>query len=559
VHEYGGGAFAVRGGRIVYSERGDGSVRLADADGVRPVSTVAGCRFAGFALDAQHDRVFAVREDHRDRSPTAPENAIVALALAGVDPATNAGRVVTPPSDFVLAPQLSPDGTQLAWIAWNHPAMPWDATQLWVAAVDAAGTLGAARCIAGAAGDEAIVEAHWTPGGTLLFSSDRSNWWNLYAVRGERIEPLAPVAAEIGEPPWVFGRPAFAALDDERVLCAVVRDGTARAAVVAAGAVHELPYGGVDTTPLPAGAGVAWLARPADAPPAVCRAPQLGPPVWEVLRTASLGALEPADISVGEAQTVAGDDGETVHDFFYPPRNARFAGPPGDRPPLIVMSHGGPTSLHTDALTLSIQWWTSRGFAVAHVNYRGSSGFGRDYRRRLAGAWGLLEVQDCITVARALAAAGRCDPERIAIRGSSASGMTALLALARSTTFHAAASLYGVMELETLAADTHKFESRYTDWLVGPLPAARERYHERSPLTHAGAIAAPVILFQGLDDRVVPPGQAVAMRDALLARGIPVTYVAFEGEGHGFRKAETMQRVLADELAFYRDAFGLTD
>jgi dipeptidyl aminopeptidase/acylaminoacyl peptidase len=559
VHEYGGGAFAVRGGRIVYSERGDGSVWVADAAGVRPVSTVAGCRFAGFALDAKHDRVFAVREDHRDRPPTAPDNAIVALPLAGVDPATNAGRVVTPPSDFVLAPQLSPDGTQLAWIAWNHPTMPWDATRLWVAAVDAAGALGTARCIAGAAGDEAIVEAHWTSGGTLLFSSDRTNWWNLYAVRGERVEPLAPVEAEIGEPPWLFGRPAFAPLDDERVLCAVVRGGRMRAALVAAGTLHDLPYGGVDTTPLPAGAGAAWIARPADGPAAVCRAPQLGPPVWEVLRAANLGALVPADISVGEAHTVAGDDGEAVHYFFYPPRNARFAGPPGDRPPLIVMSHGGPTALHTDALALGIQWWTSRGFAVAHVNYRGSSGFGRDYRRRLAGAWGLLDVRDCIAVARALAAGGRCDPERIAIRGSSASGMTALLAVAHSRTFRAAASLYGVMELEALAADTHKFESRYTDWLVGPLPATRERYRERSPLTHAGAIAAPVILFQGLDDRVVPPGQAIAMRDALIARGIPVTYVAFEGEGHGFRKAETMQRVLADELAFYRDAFGLTD
>jgi dipeptidyl aminopeptidase/acylaminoacyl peptidase len=558
VHEYGGGGFAVRDGRIVYSERSDGSLWIADDAGLRPLAAVAGCRFAGFAIDAAHERVFAVREDHRERPPAAPDNAIIVLPLAGVDPAANAGRAVTPPSDFVLAPQLSPDGTRLAWIAWNHPAMPWDETHLWLAGVDAAGTLTNARCVAGEAGGEAIVEAHWTPGGTLLFASDRSNWWNLYALRGDRIAALAPIEAEIGEPPWLFGRPSFAPVDEERMLCAYVRNGRVRAGLVANGALHDLPYGAVDTTPLPLGAGAAWIARPADAPAAVCRAPQLGEPVWEVLRAANLGALVPADISVGEPHAVPADDGEVVHFFFYPPRNARFDGPPGDRPPLIVMSHGGPTSLHTDALSLGIQWWTSRGFAVAHVNYRGSSGFGRAYRRRLDGAWGVVDVQDCIGVARALAGQGRCDPERIAIRGSSASGMTALLALAQSRVFRAGASLYGVMELESLAADTHKFESRYTDGLVGPLPAMRERYRERSPLTHAGAIDAPVILFQGLDDRVVPPSQATAMRDALAARNVPVSYEAFAGEGHGFRKAETIERVLASELAFYRDAFGLT-
>jgi dipeptidyl aminopeptidase/acylaminoacyl peptidase len=277
-----------------------------------------------------------------------------------------------------------------------------------------------------------------------------------------------------------------------------------------------------------------------------------------VLRAGSTQRLALADVSVGEPLTFPTRDGESAHAFFYPPRNAHFAGPPDERPPLIVMSHGGPTAMHTNALSVGIQWWTSRGFAVAHVNYRGSSGFGRAYRGRLAGEWGVIDVQDCIDAACRLAELGRCDAARIAIRGASASGMTALLAVATSKVFRAAASLYGVMDLETLAGDTHKFEARYTDGLVGPLPAMRERYRERSPVDRVATIDVPVILFQGLEDRVVPPSQATAMRDALAARGVPVVYEAFAGEGHGFRKAETIRRVYERELAFYLDAFGST-
>jgi dienelactone hydrolase len=559
VHEYGGGGYAARDGLVVYSERSDDSVWIAGGPGApRLLVAVAGCRYAGFAIDALHQRVFAVREDHRDRSPTAPENAIVAFSLAaGADPSANGGRVVVSGTDFVLAPQLSPDGTQLAWIAWNHPDMPWDTTRLSVARVDAFGNLRDVRCVAGANGGESIVSARWTPGGSLLFTSDRTNWWNVYALRGDRVAALAPLAAEFAEPPWVFGRGMFAPVDEERVLCAFIRAGIVLPGLIAGGSLEELPYGPVDTTPLPFGTGAVFLATPPDAPAAICHAPRLRDAARVVLRAASAQSLDAADVSVGEPFTVPTSDGEIAHAFFYPPRNARFTGPAADRPPLIVMSHGGPTSMHTPSLSMGIQWWTSRGFAVAHVNYRGSSGFGRAYRQRLAGAWGVIDVLDCISVARGLAEQGRCDPARIGIRGGSASGMTALLAVATSDVFAAAASLYGVMELEALAADTHKFEARYTDGLVGPLPAMRERYRERSPVSHVATIDVPVILFQGLDDRVVPPSQALAMRDALLARGVPVVYEAFAGEGHGFRKAETIRRVLERELAFYLDAFGL--
>lgn len=559
VHEYGGGAYAVRDGLIVYSERVNGSVWLAARDAApRPLITVDGCRYAGFAIDPERRRFYAVREDHRDRPSTAPENTIVMCSLAdGVEPSANEGVIVAAGTDFVLAPKLAPDGTQLAWIAWDHPAMPWDATRLYLAGIDSGGGLTGARCVAGADGGEAIVEPQWTPDGTLLFASDRTNWWNVYALRGERTEALAPAALEFAEPAWVLGRRSFAPVDNARVLCAFVRDGIVRPGLVADGTVRELDYGPVDTTPLPFGDGAVFLAAPPDATGAVCRVARLDDSAVEIIRSATTQPLAVADISVGESVIVRSAGGERVQLFFYPPRNARFTGPPGERPPLIVMSHGGPTSMHTNVLNLGLQWWTSRGFAVAHVNYRGSSGFGRRYRALLDGAWGVADVEDCITAARELAAQGRCNPARIAIRGGSASGMTALLAVATSKVFRAATSLYGVMDLESLAADTHKFEARYIDRLVGPLPETRERYRERSPINHTATIDVPVLLFQGLDDHAVPPSQATAMRDALAARGVPVVYEAFAGEGHGFRKAETIARVLERELEFYRDVFGL--
>lgn len=560
VHEYGGGAFAVLNGTIIYSERSDGSVWLIDG-ALRPrlVAHVADCRYAGFALDAVRGLAYAVREDHRDRPPAAPENALVALSLdANADPRANDGRTLANGTDFVLAPHVSPDGTRIAWIAWNQPAMPWDATQLFTADLTPAGTLSDVRGIAGASGGEAIVEAQWAPDGTLLFTTDRTNWWNVYARIGERDVALAPAAMEFGEPHWVFGHRMLAPLNGDRALCAFIRDGVMRPGLIAGGSVRELPFGPVDGTPLPYGSGAAFISVRPDAPPAICYTPTLDATDTVVLRTSAPATLRSDVVSIGEAVTVPTDDGEEAHVIFYPPRSAHFAGPPGERPPLIVMSHGGPTSMHVPSYSPAVQWWTSRGFAVAHVNYRGSSGFGRAYRNRLNEAWGVVDVLDCIGAARALAAAGRVDAARIAIRGSSASGMTTLLAVATSKVFWAATSLYGAMELETLAAETHKFEARYVDGLVGPLPATLERYRERSPVHRVATIDVPVLLFHGLDDRAVPPSQSQAMHDALAARGVPVIYQTFAGEGHGFRKAETIRRVLEMEVAFYRDVFGLT-
>ena len=560
VHEYGGGAYAVAEGIIVYSEHGDGSVWAIEGDApARLMTRVAGCRYAGFAIDLPRKLVYAVREDHRDRPPNAPCNELVALALhPHMDAGVNAGLVIAGGTDFVLAPQLSPDGTTLAYIVWDQPDMPWDASRLFLADIGLDGSLTRPRCVAGASGGEAIAEARWMPNGTLLFTSDRTTWWNVYALRGERAEALAPMDAEFGEPHWVFGRHMLAPLDDFRTLCAFISAGIMRPGVIAEGAVHELPIGPVDGAPLPFGDGIAYLSAAPDAPAAIYVGERLDDQQPTLVRASNARILHAGDVSIGEPGSVTTDDGELAHYTFYPPANARFAAPAGELPPLIVASHGGPTGMHTPSFQIAIQWFTSRGFAFAHVNYRGSSGFGRAYRKRIDGAWGVVDVVDCISVARGLVAAGRVDANRIAIRGGSSSGMTALLAVATSDVFAAATSLYGVMELETLAAETHKFEARYTDGLVGPLPATRQRYIDRSPVTHAGTIDVPVMLFQGLDDRTVPPSQAVVMRDALLARGVPVTYRAFAGEGHGFRKPETIRTVLETELAFYRDVFGIT-
>jgi dipeptidyl aminopeptidase/acylaminoacyl peptidase len=558
VHEYGGGGYTAADGHIVYSERSDGSVHLIDASGVeRTIVAVPGCRYTGFTIDARRGRVYAVREDHRDRPPTNPANAIVALALEPRDPAANDGEVLYGASDFVLAPQLAPAGDRVAFIAWNAPAMPWDETEVIVLALDAAGAVGQPRVVAGGPGD-AIVGLGWSPDGALVFASDRTNWWNLYAWRDGTTSALAPIAAEIGEPPWVFGRRAFVALGAGDALCVVTRDGATQAAIIGDGALHDLPFGSVDTTPLPYGEGAVFIAAPPDAPASIRRVDRLTSNAGETLRVASAHALEAGDVPRAQMLTIPTSDGEATNVTFYAPRNARVTPPAGAAPPLIVMSHGGPTATFTATYNLAIAWWTTRGFAVAHVNYRGSTGFGRTYRQCLAGAWGVLDVIDCISSARWLAARGACDPTRIAIRGGSASGMTALLAVATSDAFGAATSLYGVMDLTALAAATHKFEARYTDGLVGPLPAAAAVYRERSPIAHTATIDVPILLLQGLEDRVVPPDQATSMRDALTARGVRVAYEAFAGEGHGFRRAETVRRVLDLELDFYRDVFGLS-
>jgi dipeptidyl aminopeptidase/acylaminoacyl peptidase len=551
VHEYGGGAYAVHAGRIVFSERKDGSVWLIDAAAApRRLATPPGCRYADFEFDVTRNRVLAVREDHRDRPSTDPKAAIVALDLA-----SDREEILIEGPDFLAAPRVSPHGDRVAWIVWDHPNMPWDATRLHVASFRADGSVGAPTRVAGAQ-EESIVQPRWAPDGTLFFLSDRSDWWNLYQWHAGEIVAVAPIAAEIGGPAWVFGQRSYHLTADGGILAAVSSNGLRLAARLADGAWQKLDLGSVADCPVPLGDDLVYIATPGDAPPALVI--ERATSTTETIRAAAPVVLPQQSVSIGEPIDYAAAEGATGHAFFYPPRNKDYAAPAGELPPLVVLSHGGPTSMVSNGFGLNIQWWTSRGFAVVDVNYGGSTGYGRAYRRRLDGQWGIVDVEDCIAAATSLADRGLIDRDRIVIRGGSAGGFTTLAALTTSTIFRAGASLYGVADLLLLARDTHKFESRYLDRLIGPLPETEALYLERSPIHHIDKLACPVIFFQGLEDKTVPPNQAETMVAAMEARGLPVAYYAFADEGHGFRKAETLKRVLELELDFYGKVLGFT-
>ncbi|MBI1214688.1 MAG: prolyl oligopeptidase family serine peptidase [Alphaproteobacteria bacterium] len=573
VHEYGGGAFAVSDEKIIYSEKSDGSLWLIDgAKPARKIAAVEGCRYADFRFvpgtDGKGtDKIVCVREDHRNRKPTDPEAAIVLIDTAeGVDAAKNAGTVLTKGPDFLSSPRVSPDGKSLAWISWNHPDMPWDATQLHTAELTANG-IANEKTVAGDKTREAVVQPEWSPAGELYFCTDRSGWWNIHKLddNGDVQAVTSEPDGEIGGPHWVFGVRYFDFLPDGNLIADLSKDGTSRAVTVdeKTGKLTDLGLPPVGQCPalLTDAQGKQSIAYAASAPDAMAFI-ALGPldrsSPDEVLRTAGPELLDKKDVSLGEAITFPTANGEEAHAFYYPPQSGSFKPQEEEKPPLIVMIHGGPTSSAQPGFSPQKQWWTSRGFAVVDVNYRGSTGYGRDYRQKLDGNWGIADVEDCVAAVNYLVKEGKADADRVAIRGGSAGGFTVLAALTSSDAFKAGASLYGVADLMLLAAETHKFESRYLDRLLGPLPAAEDIYKERSPINHLDKLTAGVIFFQGLDDKVVPPSQAQVMVDAMKKLGLPVSHVEFEGEGHGFRKAENQKAVLEKELAFYAKLFGFT-
>lgn len=608
VHEYGGGAFAVAGGDLVFAHFQDQRLYRLDVAAGGPPAPLTGdsgapggplLRYADLVFDAPRRRLLCVREDHRGVSAAPPSgsavpqavNAVVAVDLAPPPdgagaPAGAAQRVLVSGADFYANPRLSPDGARLSWLAWNHPNMPWDGTELWVGELAADGTVGAARRVAGApaapvgleperdpdgAPQEAIFQPEWGPDGRLYFVSDRSGWWNLYRLgEGDAVEPLCPMEAEFGQPQWVFGSatygfaPGRAAGDAPPgpdgapvLVCAACRDGVWRLGRLDLGAGARRAFEAVATPytdfhslhVLPDGSAAVEAGSPAS-PPAIVRV-HLPDGRCDVLRRSGEAGAAPAYLSTPRAVSFPTAGGETAHAFFYPPANGDFRAPDGERPPLLVKSHGGPTSATSATFNLGVQYWTSRGIAVLDVNYGGSTGYGRAYRRRLNGRWGIVDVEDCTQGALALAARGQVDPRRLLISGGSAGGYTTLCALTFRDAFRAGGSYYGVSDLETLATDTHKFESRYLDRLIGPYPARRDRYLERSPIHHVDRLARPVVFFQGLEDAIVPPAQAETMVAALRARGLPVAYLPFPGEQHGFRQAEHIARALDAELSFY--------
>ncbi|EGY01765.1 peptidase S9 prolyl oligopeptidase [Nitrospirillum viridazoti Y2] len=564
VHEYGGGALLATGGRLYFSNFADQRLyTLAEAGGAPQPLTPEGYRYADCVPGAP-GHLYCVREDHSEKgeAPGEAKNAIVSLA---VDQPGDAGTVLFGGSDFVAYPRPSPDGKRLAWVAWSHPNMPWDTTTLYVADITPEG-LGTPMVVAGGH-DESVLEPQWDADGTLYFVSDRSDWWNLYAWQaGGAARAVAPKAAEFGGPLWNLGLTTYALTGKGQAVARYSSQGLDKLAVIdlKTGAARELdlPFVGITGVRLLGPDQVVMIASFADATPAVVTV-SLTTGTHTVLRRPAPESLEAALVSRArpiEFPTAPGPDGQarTAHAFYYAPTNPAFQAPAGEKPPLLVKVHGGPTSAAKPSMDMSVQYWTSRGFAVVDVNYGGSTGYGRAYRNRLRGNWGITDVQDATAVVTYLDKAGLADANRAAIRGGSAGGYTTLAALALTKTFKAGANYYGVSDMESLAKDTHKFESRYLDSLVAPYPAGKAVYDARSPLHHLDGFSAPLITFQGSEDAVVPPAQSRSIVNALKAKGVPVAYIEFEGEQHGFRKADSIIRAQAAELYFYGRIFGFT-
>jgi len=553
VHEYGGGAFAVKDGTVYFSNFADQRLYRAEAAGSpEAITPEARFRYADAAIDHHRGRMICVREDHSVEGGEAI-NTLVSIDLAG----SGGDRVLVSGNDFCSSPRLSPDGSHLAWLTWNHPNMPWDGTELWVADVRGDGSLGAAQCVAGGV-DESIFQPEWSPDGVLHFISDRTGWWNLYRWQDGRAQPLCDMEAEFGLPQWVFGMSTYGFESDRRIICSYTRQGSWHLARLDSdtGEIEpiETPYTAIGDVCVAAESLVFRGGSPTE-PASIVRL-DLETGELNVLRSSSQIEVDSSFISVPQAIEFPTEGGQTAHALYYAPVNCDFTAGTRERPPLLVLSHGGPTASTSGALNWAIQYWTSRGFAVVDVNYGGSVGYGRPYRQRLNGQWGVVDVDDCVNAARYLVERGLADDSRLAIRGGSAGGYTTLCALTFRGVFAAGASYYGVSDLEALAQDTHKFESRYLDRMVGAYPECRDLYHERSPIHSVDRLSRPMILFQGLEDKVVPPNQAEMMVEALRAKGLPVAYLAFEGEQHGFRRAENIQRALDAELYFYSQIFG---
>jgi dipeptidyl aminopeptidase/acylaminoacyl peptidase len=572
VHEYGGGDSVVHRGTLYFSNFSDQRLYRVAREDAQPRAitpeSASRLRYSDMTVDTARERIIAVREDHTTNGHE-PANTIVAID-AGADAETNNGEVLASGYDFYSSPRVSADGKRLAWLAWRHPNMPWDGTELWIGEFDDEGKLARTRRVAGGE-SESIFQPEWSPAGSLHFVSDRSGWWNLYRAKanaqffGEsdedeiEIESLSPLEAEFGLPQWGFGMSTYGFVAEERIVCAYVERGISRLAVLDAATKTlrsiETPFEEITYVRASTETGRALFR--AGSPTRGGAIVELDPATDEItiLRRSSDLDIDEGYISAARAVEFPTENGRSAHGFYYAPRNRDFNAPENERPPLLVKSHGGPTAAAVTTLSLGIQYWTSRGFAVLDVNYGGSTGYGRAYRERLNGTWGITDVDDCVNGARYLIERGLADADRCVIDGGSAGGYTTLAALTFRTQFKAGASHYGVSDLGALVRDTHKFESRYLDRLVAPYPEGAEIYRERSPINFTDGLACPVIFFQGLEDKVVPPNQAEMMVDALRSKGLPVAYVAFAGEQHGFRRAENIRRALDGELYFYSRVF----
>ncbi|WP_204102633.1 MULTISPECIES: S9 family peptidase [Spirulina sp. CCY15215] len=551
VHEYGGGAFLIAAETLYFSNFTDQrlyqQVPMAEPQVLTPEAQK---RYADAILDSQRDRLICVCEDHAGEGEA--KNTLSTVNL-------NTGEVceLVSGSDFYTSPRLSPDGSQLAWIDWNHPNMPWDGTRLWIATLQTDGTLDKVQCIAGGE-EESICAPEWSPEGVLYFVSDRNNWWNLYRFVAGEIECVCDKEAEFGYPHWVFGEKPYTFLTENEIICSYSQNGRSYLAKLDPDAkkLHTLDVPFTSIHSVTAAGERAYFIGGSPTEPTQLVELDLKTLNCKTLKKSSTIECNPDYFSLPEAIAFPTEAGKTAYGWFYPPQNKDYQPPEGTLPPLLVKSHGGPTAATSASFNLRIQYWTSRGFAFVDVNYGGSTGYGREYRQRLQKKWGIVDVDDCTNVAQYLVKEGRVDGDKLAIAGGSAGGYTTLAALTFKDVFKAGASYYGVSDLEVLAKDTHKFESRYLDSLIGKYPEEKHIYEERSPIHFTDRLSCPVIFFQGLEDEVVPPNQAEMMVEAIEKKGLPVAYVSFAGEQHGFRRAENIKRALDGEFYFYSRVFG---
>jgi dipeptidyl aminopeptidase/acylaminoacyl peptidase len=555
VHEYGGGHFAVAGGTVWFTNFAD--QRLYRQDGgaaLRALTPAVDVRHADMVVDDRRGLLYAVREDHTTGASEAV-NSIVALDSNG----EGGSFTVAAGNDFYSSPKLSPDGSRLAWTTWNHPNMPWDGSELWAGELDRDGHVTASRKIAG--GDsESVLQPEWSPAGELYFISDRTNWWNLYRSRGEGDEPVCQKAAEFGAPQWVFGMRFYAFVGPGEIVCLYSEPGGTKLGRidVAAGTVQpvELLYTGL-TNVQTNGRAAAFFASSATLAERVLTI-DLDTGRQEVVKVSNPAHIDSANLGLPKAIEFPTEGGLTAHALYYPPKNQNFVGPSDEKPPLMVRCHGGPTGSAGPTYTFEYHYWTSRGFAIVDVNYGGSSGYGRSYRTRLNGNWGVVDVDDCINAARYLVAQGLADADRVSITGGSAGGFTVLLSLTKRDFYNAGASHFGIGDLELFIKETHKFESRYVETLVGPYPERADLYRDRSAVYFSDNLKCPVILFQGLEDEIVPPSQAEEFVAVCKRKKLPYAYVAFEGEQHGFRQEKNIRRSIEGEMNFLSRIFGFT-
>ncbi len=553
VQEYGGRSFLAAGGTVWFSNFDDQRLyRMVPGEAPVAITPEADLRYGACVYDGPRSRLVCIREDHRGEGEAA--NTLVGVPLSGV----HEGEVLFGDADFVSAASLSPDGRSIAFVSWDHPNLPWDATTLWVGRFDAQGNFKAQAQNPGRA--ESVMDPQWDAQNTLYAISDRSNWWSLYRVEGEQFTalPTGLETVEIGEPAWTIGNRYYQLLGDGRIAALVVIDGSQQVQLIDPAKASSQPLD-LDTAyvgDMLAAGETLYLIQGRQTAPTELLSVSLADGQTEQIRKASDTSISPEWVPRAVPVSYPTASGATAYGIYYPPTNPDVQAPGGTAPPLLIEVHGGPTSSTVPSFSMSNVYWTSRGFAILDINYRGSSGYGTNYRRALYGEWGVVDVEDAVYGARWAAAQGLADPQRLIIRGGSAGGFTTLAAHAFYDTFSAGASYFGVSDMEALALETHKFESRYLDQLVGPYPAQKQVYAERSPINHLEGFQAPLILLQGLDDKVVPPNQSERIYAALKARGVPTAYLAFEGEGHGFRRAENRIRALEAELYFYGKVLG---